>query len=88
MGVKGFRVCPAPLPAPDRTVSSCAPGSNSPAAAKQLENEHHKGDQQQEVDVPGHHVESNKSDRPKDQQNYKECPEHLSLSSRFTLATV
>src|SRR5579859_2225225 len=29
------------------------------------------------MDIPGNHVESNKADQPKNQQNQKNCPKHV-----------
>src|SRR5690348_5653701 len=52
-------------------------------AADQLQNEHHEGDHQQNVNVSTEHVEPDKSEQPQNQQDYKYCPKHNVLSVEF-----
>src|SRR5947209_7363104 len=51
-----------------------------PPAANQLQNEHHQGDHQQDVNVRSQNVEADKSKQPEDQQDHKDSPKHNFLS--------
>jgi hypothetical protein len=53
-----------------------AAGSNCSSATDQLNNEDHKRNDQQDMDVRANHVESNEADQPKYQQHQKNCPKH------------
>ena len=48
--------------------------------ANQLQNEHHKGDQKQNVNVSAQHVEADEAKQPENQQDYKDSPKHKYLS--------
>jgi hypothetical protein len=53
-----------------------------PSAANQLQNEHHHGDHEQDVNVSAENVETHKTQQPKNQQNDEDSPKHINLSVR------
>jgi hypothetical protein len=51
-------------------------GSNCPSTAYQLDHQNYQGNDQQQVDVPRDHVESDETDQPKYQQHQENSPKH------------
>jgi hypothetical protein len=51
-------------------------GSNGSSAANQLDYQNYQRNDQQDVDVPRDHVESDKANQPKYKQHQKNSPKH------------
>jgi hypothetical protein len=62
-------------------VLACLPGfagsDAAPSSANQLDDEDGYRNHQQHVDIPHHHVETNKADQPQNKQDDEDSPKHL-----------
>jgi hypothetical protein len=62
---------------------SALPGSNDSSSRDKPDEKYYERNYEQDMDESSQRVGSNYSQQPKNQQNYKYCPEHLSPRFAF-----